>query len=193
MPQVAGTSERVQKRHSGTSHPFDNSVCILQHRLSVVRSIVTHVSLTHGLVSPRTPLRQFLDRELSAGVRPLRRTYQMRLPTRPLILPGEGVGFEAGTVGTAVDQRLRLAFTCTPSVDAATFLGWDNCRVAAGRRKSGAIGVLAEVGEQLLQRLTDTVASLRLDDRDRPLVRTDEEEEQFAHADRRRVVRAQLP
>ncbi|MGW2214134.1 hypothetical protein ACWCSD_04030 [Nonomuraea sp. NPDC001684] len=90
-------------------------------------------------------------------------------------------GYEAGTVGTAVDQRLRLAFTCVSPVDAATVLGWDNCRIAADERKRhGVIEVLAEVGAQLLQQLTDTVAILQLDNRDRPLVRTDEEEEHLA-------------
>lgn len=126
-------------------------------------------------------MRQFLDRELSAGVRRLRETYRMRLPSSPLILPGEGVGYEAGTVGTAIDQRLRLAFTCAAPVDAATVLGWDNCRIAARPHKGGGVfHALAEVGEQLLQRLTDTVAILRLDERQEPLMRTDEEEVHLA-------------
>ncbi|MFD9946265.1 hypothetical protein ACFWYW_30645 [Nonomuraea sp. NPDC059023] len=139
------------------------------------------MSLTHGLVSPRTPLRLFLDRELTAGVRRLRQTYRGQLPAGPLILPGDGVGFEAGTVGTAIDQRLRLSFTCVPSLDAATFLGWDNCRAAAGvRGRDNLAGVLAEVGEQLIQRLTDTVTRMQLDDRNQPMLRAEDEEEDLA-------------
>ncbi|MFC5900749.1 hypothetical protein [Streptomyces zhihengii] len=69
------------------------------------------MSLTSGLHSPRTPLRRFLDRELSAGPRPLRESFRAQHRSDQVLLPGPGVGTEAGTVGTAIDQRLRLAFT----------------------------------------------------------------------------------
>jgi hypothetical protein len=39
------------------------------------------------------------------------------------LLPGEDVGFEAGTVGTAIDQRLRLAFTAADALDGASVAG----------------------------------------------------------------------
>ncbi|WP_433259755.1 hypothetical protein ACQPYK_49175 (plasmid) [Streptosporangium sp. CA-135522] len=48
--------------------------------------------------------------------------------TRPLILPDEGIGYEAGTVGIAIDQRLRLAFTCAPPINATTTAGISACR-----------------------------------------------------------------
>lgn len=121
------------------------------------------MSLTQGLTSPRTPLRRFLDRELSAGVRRLRGTYWAQLPTRPLILPEPGVGFEAGTVGTAIDQRLRLAMTQAVAIDAATTLGVRLLRDTAkilGRHR--AWDVIEAVGEQLLERLRTTVAGGRL-------------------------------
>ncbi|MGP4002881.1 hypothetical protein [Streptomyces sp. 8N706] len=64
------------------------------------------MSLTTGLHSPRTPLRRFLDRELSAGPRPLRESFRAQHTAQHVLLPPPGVGTEAGTVGTAIDQRL---------------------------------------------------------------------------------------
>ncbi|GAA3517900.1 hypothetical protein FHR32_000854 [Streptosporangium album] len=138
------------------------------------------MSLTQGLASPRTPLRRFLDQELSAGSRPLRATYRARLPARPLILPGDGVGYEAGTVGTAVDQRLRLAFTCAAPVDAATMAGIALCGPAANSPRGRIWQNLAEVGHQLAERIATTVAGLALADRRTPMLRTDEDEERLA-------------
>jgi hypothetical protein len=145
------------------------------------------MSLTQGLSSPRTPLRRFLDRELSAGTRPLRATYRAQLPA-VLVLPGEGVGYEAGTVGTAIDQRLRLAFTCIAPVDAATVIGVDNIRTT-GKRLADVIGergrsavwtVLQDVGQELVQQLHAIVADLQPDDRSRPMVGAVDEEEHLA-------------
>ncbi|WP_433259779.1 hypothetical protein ACQPYK_49300 (plasmid) [Streptosporangium sp. CA-135522] len=138
------------------------------------------MSLRQGLASPRTPLRRFLDRELSAGSRPLRATYRARLPTRPLILPGEGVGYEAGTVGTAIDQRLRLAFTCAPPVDAATTAGISACRLITESSPGRLWQALTEVGCQLAEQITAIVAELRLDDRRSPMLRADDAEEHLA-------------
>ncbi|MEV7011999.1 hypothetical protein [Streptosporangium sp. NPDC051022] len=138
------------------------------------------MSLTQGLKSPRTPLRRFLDRELSAGSHPLRANYRARLPIRPPILPGEGVGYEAGTVGTAIDQRLRLAFTCAEPVDAATADGIENSRITARFLRCQPWQAIAEVGRQLAEQLTTTVAELQLDDRDQPMMRADDDEERLA-------------
>jgi hypothetical protein len=139
------------------------------------------MSLTQGLASPRTPLRRFLDRELSAGVRRLRASYLAQLPPTSLILPGPGVGYEAGTVGTAIDQRLRFAFTQAVDVDATTVMGVASLRVTAralGQHPAWEVMELA--GHQLLECLRATVAELQLDDRRRPLARTEEEEEHLA-------------
>ncbi|MBB5774045.1 hypothetical protein [Nonomuraea jabiensis] len=139
------------------------------------------MSLTQGLASPRTPLRRFLDRELSAGVRRLRASYLAQLPTMPLILPGPGVGYEAGTVGTAIDQRLRFAFTQVAGIDAATVMGVDNLRATTlAVSEHAAWEMMERVGHQLLERLHATIFELQLDDRGRPLARTDEEEEHLA-------------
>lgn len=142
------------------------------------------MSITQGLSSPQTPLRRFLDRELSAGTRPLRVTYRSQLPTA-LVLPGEGVVYEAGTVGTAIDQRLRLAFTSATPVDAAAIIGVDNIQamgkfladMTAGLAPNGAWDVMEDVGQQLTQQLHTTVAELQPDDRTKPMVRAAEEEE----------------
>ncbi|MBO2461471.1 NUDIX hydrolase [Actinomadura violacea] len=123
------------------------------------------MSLTQGLVPPRTPLWRFLDRELSTGVRRVRATYRSRLPARPLILPGPGVGYEAGTIGTAIDQRLQLAFTCSSPVDAATLLGVEGCVLAAEQSGDPAVRAIAETGRHLMAELAAAVRSMRLDDR----------------------------
>ncbi|MEV3926955.1 hypothetical protein [Actinomadura coerulea] len=139
------------------------------------------MSLTQGLMSPRTPLRRFLDRELSAGVRRVRATYQSRLPASPLILPREGVGYEAGAIGTAIDQRLRLAFTTDVPVDAATLLGVKGCAAAAAdRRASRTACALAETGQNMVTELAANVAKMRLDDRRQPMLRPDDQEQHLA-------------
>ena len=145
------------------------------------------MSLTQGLASPRTPLRRFLDRELSAGTRPLRATYRAQLPPA-LVLPGDGVGYEAGTVGTAIDQRLRLAFTSASPVDAATMIGVDNIQttgkiladVTAELDSSSAWDIMENVGQQLVQQLRTVVTELQPDDRTKPMVRAAEEEEHLS-------------
>lgn len=143
------------------------------------------MSLTSGLQSPRTPLRRFLDRELSAGPRRVRATYRVRLPHTGVLLPGEGVGFEAGTVGTAIDQRLRLAFTTTAPLDEATVAGIASCQLAAraSRRRGRSDPVwsaLAAVGAQLADAVATQVGELGLAVRERPMLRSDEEEEHLA-------------
>lgn len=140
------------------------------------------MSLTQGLISPRTPLRRFLDQELSAGTRRLRAAYRERLSFDRVIVPGAGVGGEAGTVGTAIDQRLRLAFTTADSVDAATAWGVALCGPAntPDRRTRDPQAALADVGRDLVTAIAASAADLRLDVRSTPMVRTGEEEERLA-------------
>ncbi|MFI2673209.1 hypothetical protein ACH5AU_27275 [Streptomyces albidoflavus] len=133
------------------------------------------MSLTSGLASPRTPLRQFLDRELSAGPKPLRESFRAQHRNDALLLPGPGVGTEAGTVGTAIDQRLRLAFTAAAPLDLATAIG---VKLTSEIPHIGH--QLRAIGEELATRLTETVHRLRLDDRDAPIERTHDEEQDLA-------------
>ncbi|MGW0664591.1 hypothetical protein [Streptodolium elevatio] len=139
------------------------------------------MGLKDGLACPRTPLRQFLDRELSAVCRPLRESYRAQHRPEMLVLPGPGVGTEAGTVGTAIDQRLRLAFTAAQPaaqpVDRATVLGIATCHEVGGHRAGRR---MRKVGAELADRLTQTVQSLDLDDRNQPLDRPWEEEQDLA-------------
>ncbi|WP_439681687.1 hypothetical protein [Embleya sp. MST-111070] len=135
------------------------------------------MSLTSALDSPRTPLRRFLDCELSAGVRPLRESFHAQHARPCQLRRPPGVGTEAGTVGTAVDQRLRLAFTAARPVDLATLIGVASCADAAGRTAGRR---MRRIGRELVDRLTDTVHALRPDDRDLPMERAHEEEEHLA-------------
>ncbi|MEU6213075.1 hypothetical protein ABZ891_24665 [Streptomyces sp. NPDC047023] len=134
------------------------------------------MSLTSGLHSPRTPLRRFLDRELSAGPRPLRESFRAQHQTANLLLPGPGVGTEAGNVGTAIDQRLRLAFTTAAPVDLATEAGID---LTGGIGRGTGLRMRA-VGNELAARLAETVHRLDLDNRALSMDRAHDEEEDLA-------------
>ncbi|MFG2775067.1 hypothetical protein [Streptomyces sp. NPDC048350] len=135
------------------------------------------MSLTDGLRSPHSPLRRFLDRELSAGPGPLRQNYRAQHRTGHVLLPPPGVGTEAGTVGTAIDQRLRLAFTAAAPVDDAALIGIEG----TGRFGGHGEGLrMRAVGNELAARLTETVQHLDLDNRDLPVDRAQDEEEDLA-------------
>ncbi|MER6231556.1 hypothetical protein ABT169_20740 [Streptomyces sp. NPDC001616] len=135
------------------------------------------MSLVDGLRSPHTPLRRFLDRELSAGPKPLRDSYRAQHRTDHVLLPPPGVGTEAGTVGTAIDQRLRLAFTATAPVDDASLIGIDLSGGFGGR---GAGLRMRAAGNELAVRLTETVRRLHLDNRNQPIHHGQDEEEGLA-------------
>ncbi|MFI0742654.1 hypothetical protein ACH4PU_31925 [Streptomyces sp. NPDC021100] len=134
------------------------------------------MSLTSGLHSPRTPLRRFLDRELSAGPKRLRESFRAQHRTDTLLLPPPGVGTEVGTVGTAIDQRLRLAFTTATPVDLATEIGID---LTGGIGQGTGLRMRA-VGNELAARLTETVHRLDLDNRALSMDRAHDEEEDLA-------------
>ncbi|MET9520317.1 hypothetical protein [Streptomyces sp. NPDC002994] len=134
------------------------------------------MSLTSGLHCPRTPLRRFLDRELSAGAHPLRKSFRARDQSDQILLPGPGVGTEAGNVGTAIDYRLRLAFTTADPVDPVARAGI----LLTGTYDSDPSQRMREVGEELAARLEETVLGLRLDNRELPMDRAHDEEEDLA-------------
>ncbi|GAA1150284.1 hypothetical protein [Streptomyces javensis] len=134
------------------------------------------MSLTSGIHCPRTPLRRFLDRELSAGARPLRKSFRARDQSDQILLPGPGVGTEAGNVGTAIDYRLRLAFTAAEPVDHVARAGI----LLTGTRGSHPSQRMRAVGEELAARLEETVLGLQLDNRELPMDRAQDEEEDLA-------------
>jgi hypothetical protein len=73
-------------------------------------------------------------------------------------MPGPGVGTEAGNVGTAIDYRLRLAFTAAEPIDHvahASILLISPCDSDARQR-------MRNVGEELAERLKETVLRLQL-------------------------------
>jgi hypothetical protein len=111
------------------------------------------MSLVDALRSPHTPVRRFLDRELSAGAKPLRASYRAQHRADHVLLLPPGVGTEAGTVGTAIELTAGISGT--------------------GPR-------LHTVGGELAARLTETVRRLDLDNRDLPLDRAQDEEEDLA-------------
>lgn len=126
---------------------------------------------------PPVPLRRFLDRELSAGAKPLRDSYRAQHRAEHVLLPPPGVATEAGTVGTAIDQRLRLAFTAAAPVDDASLIGIERTGSIGGR---GAGLRMRAVGNELAVRLTETVRRLDLDNRDLTVDRGQDEEEDLA-------------
>ncbi|MER7196705.1 hypothetical protein CG723_41040 [Streptomyces sp. CB01635] len=134
------------------------------------------MSLTSGIHCPRTPLRRFLDRELSAGAHPLRKSFRARDQSDQILMPGPGVGTEAGNVGTAIDYRLRLAFTTTDPVDPVARAGIS----LTGTYDSDPSQRMREVGEELAARLEETVLGLQLDNRELPMDRAHDEEEDLA-------------
>ncbi|WP_331726438.1 hypothetical protein [Streptomyces uncialis] len=73
------------------------------------------MSLTSGLISPRTPLRRFLDRELSAGPKPLRESFRAQHRTDRLLRPRE---MTAG-LREAMDDVRRTVAVCAARVRAA--------------------------------------------------------------------------
>ncbi|MFF8315536.1 hypothetical protein ACF06V_00005 [Streptomyces bobili] len=135
------------------------------------------MSLVDGLRSPHTPLRRFLDRELSAGPKALRDSFRAQHQADHILFPPPGVGTEAGNVGTAIDQRLRLAFTAAAPVDDASLIGINLTGGIGGR---GAGLRMRAVGNELAVRLTETVRRLDLDNRELPIDRGQDEEEVLA-------------
>ncbi|MEV0750194.1 hypothetical protein AB0I75_34170 [Streptomyces sp. NPDC050273] len=135
------------------------------------------MSLVDGLRSPHTPLRRFLDRELSAGAKLLRDNYRTQHRAHHVLLPPPGVGTEAGTVGTAIDQRLRLAFTAAAPVDDASLIGIA-LSGGIGGRDTGLR--MRTAGNELAVRLTETVRRLDLDNRNQPIDHGQDEEEDLA-------------
>lgn len=107
----------------------------------------------------------------------MRDSYRAQHRADYVLLPPPGVGTEAGTVGTAIDQRLRLAFTAASPVDDASLTGID---LSAGIGGRGAGLRMRAAGNELAVRLTETVRRLDLDNRNQPIYHSQDEEEGLA-------------
>lgn len=130
------------------------------------------MSLTSMLDQP-TPLRAFMTEELPA-VKSLRAAFRAALPAAPAPLtpampPGQRTW---GSLGTAIDHRLRYALRASISADRPCDHG-----VALAARYQESLG---RAGRTLQQRLDRLAATERLDDRSRPVVRALDVEETLA-------------
>ncbi|MFE2972606.1 hypothetical protein ACFXKC_55570 [Streptomyces sp. NPDC059340] len=77
------------------------------------------------------------NRELSAGAKPLRESFRSQHCADRVLMALPGVGTEAGTAGTAIDTRLRLAFTTAAPVDLAATIGWLQLVGGSVRKREG--------------------------------------------------------
>ncbi|MFI6468534.1 hypothetical protein [Streptomyces sp. NPDC050538] len=91
-------------------------------------------------------------------------------------LPGSG----AAEFGTAIDYRLRLAFTTAEPVDDVARAGILLTNATVDSYDSDARRRMRDVGEELAARLEETVLALELDSRELPMDRGQEEEEDLA-------------
>ncbi|MEU6381697.1 hypothetical protein [Streptomyces sp. NPDC046909] len=118
---------------------------------------------------------------MSAGPRPARATFRQHLfdhpAPGPLLLPVPTARRERSAIGTAVDQRLRLAFTAAEPLDRSTAIG-----IALSSRIPDApvADALIRVGTHLAQELSATAACTELDARRLPLARTAGAEDRLA-------------
>ncbi|MER6123006.1 hypothetical protein ABT173_10035 [Streptomyces sp. NPDC001795] len=113
----------------------------------------------------------------------MRKNFRARDHGSHILLPGPGVGTEAGNVGTeagnvgtAIDYRLRLAFTAAEPVDP---LASEGIRLT-GQYRSDVSQRMHAVGRELGVRLKETVLRLELDNRELPMDRSHDEEEGLA-------------
>jgi hypothetical protein len=67
-------------------------------------------ALTVELADPRSPVRQFLDSRLTAGLREAQRSYRSR-PAVLAVPPAPAADANPGTVGTAADWPSSLPAT----------------------------------------------------------------------------------
>lgn len=145
---------------------------------------VDEVSLTGCLRVPTSPLRRLLDADCAAGVVVLRADYRSRMPLAvPLAVPA-GVDRERGTVGMAVDHRLRLAFTAAEVDGHAARHGVAYAALLAADLETGTArswwSALAVAGREVLVEIARLARTWQLDDRGLPFARATEQEDALA-------------
>jgi hypothetical protein len=98
--------------------------------------------LTEELKDKDSPVRQFLDRRFTGGLREVQQRYRTAAPA--LVVPGvPQVAANPGTVGTAADWLLRFVLHPRPSLRLAS-LGAMLCG-----RQAGLTGVLVDIAASL--------------------------------------------
>lgn len=128
------------------------------------------------LDDPRCPLSTYLAEQLP-DLRSLRADYRSRLPAREVAKPQPPAGVRAayGTLGAAIDHRLRLAMNAEPAVPATVRSG------ITGAERLAATPHLREtfrqIGNELSEGLTSRFERNDIDRRDRPLRLDDVEED----------------
>ncbi|MEY9840662.1 hypothetical protein [Streptacidiphilus sp. EB103A] len=143
------------------------------------------LSLTKALRMSGGPLRQFLAKEFPAGAAPLREAFRAkyfpgdrRAAERRVLSPPGSLGSEAGTVGTAIDQRLRLAFTAQAPLDEATLRGIEKVLLVVSDPRTAI--ALASVGRDLADLAKGLVEDMSTDDRSNSMGRARDDEDLLA-------------
>ncbi|MEY9950319.1 hypothetical protein [Kitasatospora sp. GAS1066B] len=125
-----------------------------------------------------SPLNTFLADELP-GIATLRASYRSRtrrphIPTQRPAPPTGQAAPDWGTLGSAVDHRLRFALRALNARDRSVAAGIE----LAGQWRT----VLHRLGHDLLAEIDHLITTHRLDDRTRPLLCTPEVEDRLARA-----------
>ncbi|MFC6064422.1 hypothetical protein [Streptomyces ochraceiscleroticus] len=131
------------------------------------------MSLSSHLADKHSPLRKFLTDELP-NVSALRAAYRQARPTAPVILPQQTDGTRPPwhTIGAAIDHRIRLSLQATVLRNRSVGYGIQ----LAGRYSP----TLYNTGTALLDELQHQATIQQLDDRTRPVHRTQQTEDHLA-------------
>ncbi|MEN2424373.1 hypothetical protein AABB02_40515 [Streptomyces rimosus] len=133
----------------------------------------TAMSLSSHLADKHSPLRQFLSDELP-DVPALRAAYRHARPTASVTLPRQTDGTRPAwhTIGAAIDHRIRLSLQATVLRNRSVGYGIQ----LAGKHSS----TLYNTGTALLDELQRQATAQQLDDRTRPVHRTQQTEDHLA-------------
>jgi hypothetical protein len=139
---------------------------------------VASMSLTSEIKAKRSVLSVFLEEELP-GLANVRTAYRSVRPNRPTVrpTPPDGTRVQYGTIGAALDHRLRFAFSDTLQENSAVAAG---IRIAANPQLGFPLPVakaLSHAGSELLSELRKIVAEVKPHDRSRPILLPDTAED----------------
>jgi len=142
------------------------------------------LSLTSQIDSPDSPFTRFTALHLPRP-RAAMDTYRAtaRAAQRPVSLPTPPPGVRPawGTLGAAIDHRLRYAFTCHRVIDGAVREGVASAAAwCAGMRRADVAGAILATGRDLESELRLLLKRDRPDDRSRPMLLAAAAEERLA-------------